>query len=352
MTRKMKGFTSAILAILLTMVLLYAIAISLDFSFQSGFTINRKVDLQQDLYAMGNALDAAKLYMETALKFSIYQALYDYGKEGKQDSTTAKLTNDIREKIKANLNKYASSQYTFLSQNYKVSIPEYESVEVNGDYPDLQIIAVPNGNAIINRADPEEKVRLEKIMKMETYFNYPIIRIIDALSPEKIKENAILQMSKNWKTSAEKTIVGCENRYLEATPLEIFNSAHGTNFQSIGDAQDQVKASVESGIVDITNLEANPGIKVSQNFTAQKTSITLECKPVQVDNKCDNQEKTFYKKIQCDFQYVYSGIINFFMQDSEVQYPVKIQEEDKEKIQFKQPDFYTGNTVLIEYKKN
>ena len=85
-----------------------------------------QVLLHTHLYAMGNALDAAELYTDTALDYSVYQAVYDALRDAEVEaiSNGDDIQKSIRENIKDNLARYTSSGYSF-THDYVVTLPRY-----------------------------------------------------------------------------------------------------------------------------------------------------------------------------------------------------------------------------------
>ncbi len=345
----MKGMTSSILSILLTIVLLYVAVYSIEFGTGSGIVITRKAEFQQDMYAMSNALESAKLYMDTALKYSTYQAFYDYGKEDKTDASSIDILS-LQVKIKENLNKYTAGPYTFLSKNYEVSLPLYESASVDVDYPDTNITANPIGSLSTTRADPIEKIKLEKNGKLEMVFNYPLLSQIDQVKPSSLKDKMSAFMEKNWKKDGVKTLEGCENKENAIKDADVFNSAHGTSFNSLEESGKQVASSIEAEMIGLKSTELPEKIKieVSAKKSEAKISIAQICAEETKDD-CDNPNPTFSKKKTCKFVYQYEGSFLITMTDSSKEYPVSIKDGETKKVVFRPFSFSTANSFDFVY---
>jgi hypothetical protein len=109
--------------------------------------IEKDIEVRAQMHTMGNALAAAKLYMETSLAYSTYQACYDTLKNGGWDTLTGKkayqgyalwepvdqhptvleFKGSLESSIKGNLGLYEAKSYTFLSEYY-VNLPAYTAV--------------------------------------------------------------------------------------------------------------------------------------------------------------------------------------------------------------------------------
>jgi hypothetical protein len=130
MTNKRKGIAD--IMILMGMII-GIVLIFFDFTpfWAEGDTY--RVVLHTHMYGMSNALDAAELYTETALDYSVYQAVYDALKGNNlktvSDGDTIPTNEEIQESIKRNIDdnlaRYTSSGYGF-TQDYIVTLPRYE----------------------------------------------------------------------------------------------------------------------------------------------------------------------------------------------------------------------------------
>ncbi len=143
----MKGFSSVLYAAALISVVLVLMGL---FSGIFGQSRIAEIELKQDVYSMSNALDAAKVYLHTALRYSVYQGIYDSFRNGCRknsdlkywyDSSNAdvkppsenEMLDDLRMEILENLNKYAENNYNFM--DYSVYLPAYTIVYIERDAP-------------------------------------------------------------------------------------------------------------------------------------------------------------------------------------------------------------------------
>jgi len=343
----MKGQAEVILAFLLTIVMAWIMLTSLNVIWDSGFTINRKINIQQDLYAMENALDGAKLYMETALQYSTYQALFDYGKEEKSDDNTGKLSAAVSEKTGQNLNRYTTDSYTFLSQNYKVALPKYEVVAVFNNNT-LNIVSTSSNNFVINRVNINEKATLEKNARLEFNFVYPPLQYIDILSSDGLNKIITDFINKTWNVTAAKTLEGCENRNKEAEDIEVFNEMSKQSFKDWAEADKHFLNSIESEIMGLQSTLSKNNITVNLKLQNQTGHIDHLCKFTK-DDKCDQAQKTYSYAKTCTFGYSQTSNIKIQINDGGKQYPVKVSEDGSEKILFKPLSFISTNNLNVKY---
>ncbi len=351
-----KGFMAIPLIVVFTLILVISLVATLNFTLQTGVVIQKKITLQQDLYAMINALDSGKLYLDTALKYSAYQAAYDYGLEEKQDANPSSIAVKISEKIKDNLNKYTRDKYKFLSDKYEVDLPSYTRVDselskTGSVITGLILQAQPSANLKIERQQKDETAELEKSGKLDFDFPYPVVQIMDSLSPEKLKQKANDLISKNWPPAISKSIAGCENKAQEIKIIDVLNEKAkentGKTFPSIPNAIDGFGADISSRIQKLQDELSNKNIEVRVTIEDAKADI----KPVgacQEDEKTDNCGigGTFTYTKKCSFNYAYSGKAKIFITDKTKYYPVKLTEGADTKILFKELAFKTTNSFV------
>ncbi|MCJ7816839.1 MAG: hypothetical protein MUP55_03190, partial [Candidatus Aenigmarchaeota archaeon] len=112
----MKGQALIIAAIFIVLILIVLWSVVNIPAIKTG-QIQSDVEVHSQIHIMGNALDAAKLYMETALAYSTYQACYDNLKSvGDSYPDEKTFVENLQASIKNNLGLYTGSKaYTFLS---------------------------------------------------------------------------------------------------------------------------------------------------------------------------------------------------------------------------------------------
>jgi len=126
----MKGTLINVLSLFLILsvvILVYSISFMQD----SNNRKQKEVQFSEDLYVINNALKLGKLYLETSLDYSVYQAMYDVAKNGGWDTKKDNLNIDdnllkeaVKKKIAANLKKYTEKNYNFLGKI--IRLPPYE----------------------------------------------------------------------------------------------------------------------------------------------------------------------------------------------------------------------------------
>lgn len=325
----MKGLAS-VLTVILTIIFLLSIALTINFAFSSGFTIKQKVSLQQDLYTMNNALDAAKLYLDTALKFSTYQAAFDYGQQKNQDANPQSMAAGISKKISENLNKYTKDDYKFLSDKYKVKLPQYaeKALTVQAEKTKLKITAKPEANLRIDRESQEEKAYLAKGGNLELVFEYPILESAEKFSPESLNKIVQEAIAKKWKLEGEKKIENCDQ---QKTPenIDVFNSANSGNFKNFEEAEAALASSVESELLLLKTQETGINVETKSSAINRQPSCTVS------KDKCAKS---------CKFSYNYQGTASITLTDKTKAYPVKTAEG---KTLFENLNFLTENTINL-----
>ena len=152
----MKGIESILLAAFLIVSITGLLIPSLSVRFLGiGNMESQEITIKKDIYTMGNALDAAVIYSETALHYSIYQACYDVLRKDALPNETVFLK-DVGSGIEANMKEYTKDGYRFLG-DYKASLPEY-SIGIDGGI----VSANSEIPIFIEKANEGETIRLEK----------------------------------------------------------------------------------------------------------------------------------------------------------------------------------------------
>jgi hypothetical protein len=197
-----------------------------------------RVSVQENIYSMDYALDAAKTYLKTALHYSVYQACYDnlgsggfsvpnkkheYG--GKFYSQLAKeneFINNLKSQITENFKTYTSDTYSFYEAQveHDVKLPDYKQItfsEIKTNF--ITIIADSDERlAVTDKSESmigNEIVKLEKLAYIgEDIFTdcYGIYQ--KGVATEKVIANSLEQIVAN-RLPADETISGvannCEN---------------------------------------------------------------------------------------------------------------------------------------------
>jgi len=96
-----------------------------------------RVILHTHMFGMSNSLDAAGLYLDTALDYSVYQAAYDTLKNFDSEASDDDMREALRKSIEDNYAKYTKSSYSF-TQDYNVILPEYK-ISLDDDSGKMQV---------------------------------------------------------------------------------------------------------------------------------------------------------------------------------------------------------------------
>ncbi len=163
------------MSLVLMMIILW---VSLNIEFLKTNVVEKDIEVRSEIHTMGNALDAAKLYMETALAYSTYQACYDNLRNGGIDSSAKSykgyplwdspppgkegFDQALQRSILSNLELYRKSPYKFMSE-YFVNIPTYEVTVLTEQSWKTSVGAWNNSNFWIEKSQESgERIRLEK----------------------------------------------------------------------------------------------------------------------------------------------------------------------------------------------
>jgi hypothetical protein len=199
----MKGSPALFAAIVflgILIVLFIGFGVSLNL-FGGGEGTISKTSLQSNIYTMGNALDASKLYMDTSLGYSLYQACYDNLAKGGRASITTdtgqtisdrqyaylpssftqdNFLNELASSVNINLNMYGGSSYVFLSE-YRVSIPDYTEIRIAPDASDtsrLSVSTVTSGRMVTTaRSESGESIILQGPADLSGQYSMPCLTI-------------------------------------------------------------------------------------------------------------------------------------------------------------------------------
>ncbi len=168
----MKG--TALFAAVMILGIMVALAVGFGVRlnlFGGGEGAVHKTSLQSNIYTAGNALDAARLYMETSLGYSVYQACHDT--LAREDIPEQEFLNELESTTETYLNRYADENYAFL-YDYRVIIPKYSASITAPDPSKLVVSAVPSDEMTIS-ASPEsgESVTLQASADVSGEYDIP-----------------------------------------------------------------------------------------------------------------------------------------------------------------------------------
>lgn len=184
------------LAITVALFIAYSPSINL---FGGGEGSIHKTSLHSRVFTMDYALEAAKLYMQTALDYSVYQACFDnlarggreeIDKENGQSISGSEYAflpesfskdeflRELEASVKTNLNIYRSKGYTFLSEYY-VYIPDYTDVRIETIDPSKLSVSASSKNKISTSSQTEsgESITLTASPETSTDISIPCLTI-------------------------------------------------------------------------------------------------------------------------------------------------------------------------------
>ncbi len=216
-SRKRKGQALIVPAIALVLILVGLLAYINVPLIKSG-EIEKDVEVRSEIHTMGNALDAAKLYTETALAYSTYQGCYDnlqkggwetiYSEirhagtglatwsEGKYPDTDQFIGN-LQDSINASLELYRKSSYKFMT-DYYVDMPSHNIIFSDYYGSIMGVSASSDRNFFIEKTQESgEYIRLEKDSSIQAYYDIDCYGIynkgVEAFSQARGKINQIIQ---------------------------------------------------------------------------------------------------------------------------------------------------------------
>ncbi len=315
----MKGFGSSILAF----IFLIAIAVTAFYTYGLAVGVNegvvKKISIEKDVYLLGNAAEYGKLYLDAALKYSVYQALYDYGLEQKAAAfwepveiesgapysgsmfsyinlySESQFFSTLSRKIKENMDKYTENKITYFNTDYKVNLPKYE---ISMESP-ISIKAKPDSKAEIRKQTVTEDIIIRKSAELSFTPTYSLFEEATTFVSSRKAENSVNNILSSF------DLVGKKNSECQVEPIEVFNVVHNSSFPSFVEAGEKISSMVfseMSGIVSDANSTSTWSVLPSGNVT-----ITTEC----IDS-CVEPKST-----SCTFEYVHDFEFIFSIEGNE-----------------------------------
>lgn len=319
--------------------------------FDSPDTI-RSVTLHQEYYTMNNALDLAKFYLDTGLRYSVYQVMYDNGYRGGFSTIPAEnlrngnalwydnkdiypseeaLLNALETPALSGLNRYLESDYVFLD-SYEVKLPQYTGLDISKT-PGGEILAkaTADRNLWIKRTMQNlDKIELEKKADLEESFGTAYLELYQK-SLERLEE--VKNRFGEIRTGLDKVKTGTLGREQEGsrpqvTELEVFLEALKNLEIRDAASREEGEAGLKAKLEEILNkLKDTPGETTVQFEKAAAFSVA----EFQESEDCTREEtqrqegdKTFFKtSLTCSFTYSYDFAVNVSVTDnSGKRYPV------------------------------
>jgi len=197
----MKGVLNVLTAFLILVFVIFSASLgSISLSgvdFRLGPIRESEITINNEISSMRHALDAAGIYLDTALRFSVYQAMHDTGKNGGMpvipeyrkatfsgrdyavwystgldiSPSEEEILNGLVGLAKQSMDKYTSDDYAFLDE-FAVTLPSYSSIDIRRADNGLTASADDAGTVIfIERKSGSSTVRLEKNPKISEDFD-------------------------------------------------------------------------------------------------------------------------------------------------------------------------------------
>jgi hypothetical protein len=195
-----KGFS--IISVFMVLLILVVIISLMGYGNVSMNIPESKAKIQLHLYSMDSALDAAKLYMDVSLDYSVYQACYEVLKTIDPGISEDEFRQNLESGIKEKLNVYTKPNYRFLT-DYEVYMAEYDDVNIESLNP-LKVKATGK-DMFIKKEDKlrgtyltmEKDSSLEKTLGMDCYGIYQKGKEIHTEIKNKL-ESSIKEKIDSW----------------------------------------------------------------------------------------------------------------------------------------------------------
>ena len=283
----------------------------------------------QDMYTMDNALSAAKIYSQTALSYSAYQACYDayYSVSRFGALSEEGFKQSLEDGIARNFQEYVSEDYVFLRQ-YPVKFPEYtveiepksDSLVVKATGKDLLIrnvsstisIALNKSSSISQDVKTPCWGTYQEALKLNSSLNekmHPVIA--DLIFEEEEMPQYHTGVNLKWED------VEGNRKTDDQLCEEVFVQSDDATFEAAGkDLYDKLLARVGTDSFEQEMMEGVPGIK---NFIAHVSYLTIDHKAGDVE-QVDVEEKII--NLPCSFTYLVRITFTAVFNPSQKEYPV------------------------------
>ncbi len=315
----MKGFTEA-----LPLVFCVAIAIAAVYTYGLAVGVNdnvvkKPIAIEKDIYLLGNSLEYSKLFLDTALKYSTYQALYDPLESTLP--TKEEFQTILSEKINQNLNKYTEKNIVFFDKSHEVDLPKYDKTEVVLENQTFKIKS--RGEKIkVSQDAPTEKISLGKDSSVGFELKYALFDEAQNFVKQKTLESELTSLINTFPATGEMKLSGCENREKETEDFDVFNSVYGSEYASLADAESGVLAKLTEEASKLISKQSTNTTKWEFFVLGKPTkSIIANCQ-TKKDDMCENNQSYSYTKT-CGFEYSYQINSSIQLTDLTNKYPVE-----------------------------
>jgi len=252
-------FFAAIIVIIIT-------GYNINIRFFGGEGSVHKTNLQSDLYVMSHALDAARLYLDTSLDYSVYQACYENLKRGGlnfidledgeggiaylPDLDSEEFFSELTETVDEYFNLYSAKSYSFIGDD-NVVLPRFDIfIEEQGS--GLEVEAYPYSKLqITRRSDSGETATLRASWDRIKSYDIPCY--------------TLFQKARELNTDVESDL---EDALEEATQ-EVYDSKCESNEECTELLNDEI-----NGDSRVSSDRTIDGYSVSSQLSAATASIT------------------------------------------------------------------------------
>ncbi len=187
----MKKAQGAILMVFVLVFVIFVILNSMQFHWSKSIEKKAELEFKEDLYVIRNSLKLSKVYLDTSLDYSMYQGMYDVGKNGGWETKKNNLNdnkdevkNALKKRISANLKNYVERDYNFLGEiirlppfnENKITIEELSNGNLNVSTEGERNIYFEEKTTI-----PTEKksIRLELSSKLNKVYDFKFFSLHD-----------------------------------------------------------------------------------------------------------------------------------------------------------------------------
>ncbi len=176
-------------------ILLIAVAIiifsSLQFHWSKSIEKKSELEFKEDLYVTSNALKVAALYVRSSLDFSVYQAMYDTGKNGgwatkknELNMNRDEVRNVLRKKIADNMQNYTNRNYVFLGKVIRFPALNESNIaveELSNEYLNVSITTQDNiyFEEVKTTATEKKSVRLEISPNLNRIYDFKFFSLYE-----------------------------------------------------------------------------------------------------------------------------------------------------------------------------
>lgn len=320
----MKGSFASALTMFFT-VILGLVVLSLVINGQSNKDRSQKLVLETEEYTLQKAMEAAKLYVHTSLKYSFYQACYDISKKGGALPDAESFKGSIEAETLKQLNLYTASHYHFF-ENLDVRLPVYSSVSIEdlGD-GNISINASSQEMMSIQRELDRKNVTLMKDGNVSIVVSSPCLRLLES-ARESSKETSgslsgVEHELNKWPTEFS---IEMDHPYKHDHNDAFFSVINADYYQllrdepfsetaAIKDAQAIIASQIElpSDSLDDGTVVDNKGTSLDVKITLSCTGYTFEEEGVERSHK------------DCEVSYkVTVSMVTGVMESGQLKYPV------------------------------